>query len=483
MFDGSFWRAPRKTGRFWPAREGIRFCVSPEHRATGCKKRFVAIWITLPKRKTLSAESFWVLRHQTVEDIEEPFQQTGTLHLFAVAGLHVGIVAQLLWMIARVTRLPRRWAAALIIPLLIAYSTITGLHISSIRATVMATILLGGFFFERKVLTLNSLAAAAMILLCWNTNELFAVGFQLSFSVVAAIILLADPLTVWFRQRTAPDSFLPPVLLGRRRRMLQSGLGRFGKGASVSMAAWIGSLVLLWWCFHLVTPISLLANLVVVPIAFFILAIALLSILSAPWLTSLSLVFNNANWLLAEFVLAIVHFFAQLPGSHFYFERDLRPNAVEANINVLDLGAGAAIHLRTANRNWLFDCGSERDYPRLVREYLHSAGVNKLDGLVLSHGDSRHIGGVAGLLPDCPPSVVLDNPLPDRSRIHRRLRRTLFQQYQLIPRRPVAGDRIKISPAVTGFHPSSRAVFVWPSGRTTRASSFNCKSEGPPVSC
>src|SRR5438876_3753687 len=58
------------------------------------------------------------LRHQTPEDIEEPFQQTGTLHLFAVAGLHVGIVAALLWMLAMVARLSRKWAAALIIPLL-----------------------------------------------------------------------------------------------------------------------------------------------------------------------------------------------------------------------------------------------------------------------------------------------------------------------------------------------------------------------------
>src|SRR5204862_6582245 len=54
------------------------------------------------------------LRHQTPEDIEEPFQQTGTLHLFAVAGLHVGIVAALLWMLAMVARLSRKWAAALL---------------------------------------------------------------------------------------------------------------------------------------------------------------------------------------------------------------------------------------------------------------------------------------------------------------------------------------------------------------------------------
>src|SRR4029077_18437933 len=118
------------------------------------------------------------LRHQTPEDIEEPFQQTGTLHLFAVAGLHVGIVAQLLWVLATVARLSRRSTAALIIPLLLFYAAVTGLHISSIRAAVMASIMIGGFFFERKVFVLNALAAAAFVLLCWNTNELFSTGFQ-----------------------------------------------------------------------------------------------------------------------------------------------------------------------------------------------------------------------------------------------------------------------------------------------------------------
>src|SRR5439155_11898406 len=101
------------------------------------------------------------LRPPTPEDIEEPFQQTGRLHLFAVAGLHVGIVAALLWMLAMVARLSRKWAAALIIPLLLFYAAVTGLHVSSVRAAVMSSVLLGGLFFERKVFVLNSLAAAA----------------------------------------------------------------------------------------------------------------------------------------------------------------------------------------------------------------------------------------------------------------------------------------------------------------------------------
>jgi len=287
------------------------------------------------------------LRHQTPEDIEEPFQQTGTLHLFAVAGLHVGIVAALLWMLATVARLSRRSAAMLIIPLLLFYAAVTGLHISSIRAAVMASIMIGGFFFERKAFLFNSLAAAAFFLLCWNTNELFSTGFQLSFAVVGAIVLLADPFFGFLQRWATVDPFLPQSLLRGPRRWLHFGYESLCRGASVSLAAWIGSLPFILWYFHLVTPISLLANLVVVPIAFFILAIALLSLISAPILPWLAVIFNNANWALATLVIGIVHLFAQIPGGHFYIEQPHWPEKLAAKITVLDLGAGAAIHLRT----------------------------------------------------------------------------------------------------------------------------------------
>src|SRR5205085_7070183 len=181
------------------------------------------------------------LRHQTPEDIEEPFQQTGTLHLFAVAGLHVGIVAALLWMLATVARLSRKSTAALIIPLLLFYAAVTGLHVSSVRAAVMTSILLGGFFFERKVFVLNSLAAAAFFLLCWNTNELFSTGFQLSFAVVGAIILLADPFAEFLQRWSAPDPFLPRSLLRGLRRRIHAGFEWLCRGTGVSLAAWAGS--------------------------------------------------------------------------------------------------------------------------------------------------------------------------------------------------------------------------------------------------
>src|SRR6266403_924941 len=388
------------------------------------------------------------LRHQTPEDIEEPFQQTGTLHLFAVAGLHVGIVATLLWMLTTVARLSRKAAAATIIPLLFFYAAVTGLHVSSLRAATMASILIGGFFFERKAFLFNSLAAAAFFILCWNTNELFSAGFQLSFAVVGAIVLLADPLFAFSRRWTAPDPFLPPALLRGPRRWIHSGYEWLCRGSSVSLAACAGSLPLILWYFHLVTPISLLANLVVVPIAFFVLAIALLSFLSTPLLPWLALVFNNANWALATLVIGVVHLFAQIPGGHFYVEEPHWPEKLVAKITVLDLGAGAAVHLQTEGANWLFDCGNDRSYERVVREYLHWAGVNRLSGFLLTHGDALHLGGTAQLLDDFPRVRVLDNPTPDRSTIHRRLQR-LFQEREIKPAALAAGDSFRLSREVT----------------------------------
>jgi ComEC/Rec2-related protein len=388
------------------------------------------------------------LRHQTPEDIEEPFQQTGTLHLFAVAGLHVGIVARLLWILATVARVPRKWATLLIIPTLLFYAAITGLHTSSVRAAVMSAVLLGGFIVERKAFAFNSLAAAATLILCWDTNELFAVGFQLSFCVVGAILLLHEPAFCFFQRRFASDPFLPRSLFTTQRRALNHALTWLARAAAVSFAAWIGSLPLMLWYYHLVTLISLAANLVVVPIAFFVLAGALLSLISAPFSSGLSLVFNNANWALTKLILGAVHLFAQIPGGHFYVEHPHRPSGAVLEINSLDLRSGAAVHLRTAGRDWLFDAGPVRDYERVVYPYLRARGVNRLDDLVLTHGDAAHLGGAGPLLLDFRPRQLIDTAAARRSLFHRK-----FDELLVAQKRPLrfskANDEFKLSRAVT----------------------------------
>ncbi len=79
-----------------------------------------------------------------------------------------------------------------IVPLLWGYALITGLSASCVRATVMASFLLLGHLIERPAVPLNSMAAAAVAILAWDTNELFSPGFQLSFTLVLFIMALSQ---------------------------------------------------------------------------------------------------------------------------------------------------------------------------------------------------------------------------------------------------------------------------------------------------
>jgi competence protein ComEC len=84
----------------------------------------------------------------------------------------------------------------------------------------------------------------------------------------------------------------------------------------------------------------------------------------------------------------------------------------------------------------------------VVRQYLHWAGVNRLDGLLLTHGDALHIGGAAELLRDFPRIHMIDNPAPDRSTIHQQLQRIL-QQRGIKTDHLAAGDGFRLSREAT----------------------------------
>jgi competence protein ComEC len=248
---------------------------------------------------------------------------------------------------------------------------------------------------------------------------------------------------VRFERIVAPDAFLPRPLLSRMRR-IYAAMGRgLARGASVSLAAWIGSLALIYWYFYLITPVSLLANLVVVPIAYFVLALAMLSLIAAPISSGLSIVFNNANWLTSRAVLYLVHFFALLPGGHVYLPRFTeRPAPIM--ITVLDEGTGGAAHVRANNYDWLIDCGGQRNYEHTLKSFLHSNGINRIEGILLTHGDAQHIGGAADTVADFAPREIYDNPLDVRSAVQRRLSEALLFA-RIKPRHLVRGDSLFFS--------------------------------------
>jgi beta-lactamase superfamily II metal-dependent hydrolase len=256
---------------------------------------------------------------------------------------------------------------------------------------------------------------------------------------------------------------LPRTLFTGRRRTLNKGLTWLARAGSVSFAAWIGSLPLMLWYYHLVTLISLVANLVVVPIAFFVLAGALLSLVSAPFSSWLSVVFNNGNWALTKFILGAVHLFAQVPGGHFYVEHPHRPSAAMVEINALDFRSGGALHLRAAGQDWLFDAGPARDYERVLYPYLRARGVNRLDGFVLTGGDAGHAGGASAILGDFRPRQLFETTAAGRSVLHRKFGELLAMEKRA-SRVCHAGDEFTISRGVT-----ARVLFPPPNFQADRA--------------
>lgn len=355
------------------------------------------------------------------ERIQEQFRGTGTYHLFSVSGLHVGMLAVLLWYLLRVLRLNSRQAAFLIIPALFFYAFMTGWKPASVRAAIMSSVVLCGLIANRQPVLFNNLCAAAFLILLGDTNQMFNAGFQLSFTVVAAILLLARPITALIEKPFRPDPFFPEKLLTRWQRQLFRGGQKFAGLAGVSAAAWAGSLPLTLGYFHLISLSALPANLLAVPISFGIMAVAMLSLLSGAVSLWVSAVFNQANWVLTHLLLWVVGVFASLPGSFIYIGLPRQP-APLAEVVVFDFGSGGANWVSVQGRGWLLDPGPLAQFDSTLLPFLRSQGRREIDGLLLTHGDARHISAAPELFVSCPPRMVVDamqNDLsPHRRRFH-----------------------------------------------------------------
>jgi ComEC/Rec2-related protein len=355
------------------------------------------------------------LRGDTPDDARELFQRTGTMHLFAVSGLNVAMLAAIVLVLLKSLRVSGGAAVVITIPLLAFYALVTGLPASCVRATIMACFILLAPVFDRRAVVGNSICAAAVLILAWDTNQLFIPGFQFSFVLVLTIVLLARRIERRFAPWGSPDPFLPRLLWSRGQNVRASLWQVVAATFGVTLSAWVGSLVFTAGYFHLFSLAAIVANLVAVPIAFLVLALGVATLLVAPWWKSAAVAFNNANWLAAKALLAVIKAFALLPGGHVYVELPRARPAPACEATVLDLRDGGAIHLRSGGRDWLLDCGGTFAYGRTVLPYLRSRGVNRLDGLLLTHGDSHHIGGGLMALDDFYPRNVVDSPLADRS--------------------------------------------------------------------
>ena len=300
------------------------------------------------------------------------------------------------------------------------------------------TIVLGGWALKRPGDLLNSLAAAAFIILLAEPRQLFEASFQLSFSVMLVIGLLLPRMNKISDGLLRHDPLLPDDLIPKWRRAFISIARILARYFSLSFAAWLGSIPLSALYFHLFSPVSPLANLVAVPLGTLALMSNLGALICGTWFPFATELFNHSAWFFMSAMTDVSEWFTKIPGSYFYVSapswisigiyyvvlivvlsgwlktarRKISFAAVliliaaiyfwrwensrgETELTVLPLNGGHAVFVDAAGRknDWLIDCGDENAVNFTLKNFLRAQGVNKIPRLVLTEGDSQNCGG------------------------------------------------------------------------------------------
>jgi competence protein ComEC len=371
-------------------------------------------------------------------DIGDPFLRAGTMHLFAIDGLRIALISGMLVALLRVLQVSRAWCGIVAIPLIWFYTAATGWESSAIRASVMMTIVLGGWALKRPGDLLNSLAAAAFIILLCEPRQLFEASFQLSFCVMLVIGLLLPRMNKISDGLLSHDPLLPNDLIPKWRRVLISTSRILARYFSLSLAAWLGSIPLSAKYFHLFSPVSPLANLIAVPLGTLALTSNLGALICGTWFPFATELFNHSAWFFMSAMTDVSEWFTKIPGSYlyvsepswisigiyysflvvissgwlktarrkiffaailifiaaFYFFR-WENSRGETELTVLPLNGGHAVFVDAAGQknDWLVDCGNESAVNFTLKNFLRAQGVNKIPRLILTEGDLKNCGG------------------------------------------------------------------------------------------
>jgi competence protein ComEC len=366
-------------------------------------------------------------------DVKQSFLDTGTIHILAVSGSNVAFVAFMFFSVFGFFRLSRKAVGGAAIAGLLVYMLVTGSSPSVVRATIMAIVILCGTLFERKADIYNSISVAALILLLWNTNTIFDVGFQLSFSAVLSIVYFYPRLELLIKK--IPERF-------EEIKAVDIILKLF----AVSLAAQIGTIPFTAYYFNRVSIISLLANIPVVPISGLNTFIGFAEVIFyhiSPWIAKLYAASNDfLIWFLLGFVkhaasvsfayvetwqvsstLAIGYYVAVLGvfnihrvrihawililifavGNVILFSDVWTRAHTKLTATMIDVGQGDAILLECPNEKRIlvdagpwsmrFDAGE-----RTIVPFLKRKGISKLDYLLITHSHNDHLGGVRSIL-------------------------------------------------------------------------------------
>ena len=198
---------------------------------------------------------------------QNAFMRSGTFHIFSISGLHVGVIAGALQGLLHLLRLPRRPAVAVTLTVLWLYVQVTGAGAPAVRAFLMIAFLLASRIFRLPGNALAALAASALVTLLLDPLQLFSTGFQMSYCVVTALIVMGRPLAEQWQTRWQPFALLPRADWRWWHRALDERGRNFLGAAAGCWAAFLASAPAGIGFFGLFSPGSLVANLVIIPLS------------------------------------------------------------------------------------------------------------------------------------------------------------------------------------------------------------------------
>lgn len=246
------------------------------------------------------------------EDVREVFASTATLHIFAISGLHVGIIAMLVTFVLRAIRISRVYWVLVLAPLLIGYTLATGARASAIRACVMAIIYFLAPLVGRRADSFSGIAMAALVILVAAPSQLFDVGCIFSFVVIMGLIVLYPHFERPIRRLWEPD----PWRIQPERWWIAKfrSCGQYvGSLCALSCSAWLVSTPLTAYFFGRFPLIALPGNLLVIPLAFLIVLSACLSFVLGSCVTTLAVVFNHSSLALIAVLIHGMKLMANVP--------------------------------------------------------------------------------------------------------------------------------------------------------------------------
>lgn len=283
---------------------------------------------------------------------EVAFMRSGVFHIFSISGLHVGVIAGAILAVLGVLRVPRRAGSVVGLAVLWLYVQVTGGSTPAERAFLMIAFLVSSRVFLLPGNPLAALAGAAFVTLLDEPRQLFTTGFQMSYSVVTALVVLGGPLADAWRAAWKPWRYQPEAGWNRAQHFTRWLGGHALVVAAITWTACVASTPSSIANFGIFSPGALLGNLLVVPLASLAIVAGFVALLfGLAGLLPVTLLVNHAAAVLILVMDRLVQRGTELPGVYFPAEFAapwMGPAAVIA-VTATMLLAGAR---RTAHRQW-----------------------------------------------------------------------------------------------------------------------------------